>query len=145
MIKTNEGPPDKNVRIAVDVITRPDSTYPIIIKPYKLDLTQFGEKVRSEIKFTIENVSDKPLHPSLICSAYDLFDVTLPKMIPAGKTGEGVLRLKKTAIETAFEKCLTLQLDDEKTSRFTVPVKRTIRGANAALTPTPSGTPASGH
>ena len=145
MIKTNEGPPDKNVRIAVDVIARPDSTYPIVIKPYKLDLTQFGEKVRSEIKFTIENVSDKPLHPSLVCSAYDLFDVTLPKSIPAGKTGEGVLRLNKASVDNGFEKCFTLQLDDEKTSRFTVPVKRTIRNASAVLTPTPTGTPASGH
>jgi hypothetical protein len=145
VIKTNEGPPDKNVRISAEVVTRPDSTYPIVIKPYKLDLTQFGEKVRSEIKFTIVNVSDKPLHPNLVCSAYDLFDVTLPKAIPAGKTGEGILRLKKTAVDKAFEKCLTLQLDDEKTSRFTIPVKRTIRGASASLTPTPVGTPTSGH
>ena len=127
------------------MIARPDSTYPIIIKPYKLDLTQFGEKVRSEIKFTIENVSDKPIQPKVTCWATDLFDVTVPKSIPAGKTGEGILRLSKAAVEKAFEKSLTIQLDDEKQSRFTIPVKRTIRGATAVVSPLPTGTPVSGH
>ncbi len=126
------------------MVVRPDSTYPIIIKPYKLDLTQFGEKVRAEIKFTIDNVSDKPLHPTLVASATDLFDVTLPKVIPAGKTGEGVLRLKKEAVDKGFEKCLTLKLDDEKNSRFTIPVKRTIRNT-VTMTPGPGVQPTSGH
>jgi len=145
LIKTNEGPPDKNVRFHAEVIARPDSTYPIIIKPYKLDLTQFGEKTRSEIKFTIENVSDKPLEMHLVAGPSDLFDVVLPKSIPGGKTGEGTLRLKESALTSAFEKCLTVQLNDDKSSRFTIPVKRSIRGATAGAAAVPVGAPASGH
>ena len=45
-IQTNEGPPDKRVQIISEVVARPDSTYPVVIIPYKLDLTQFGEKIR---------------------------------------------------------------------------------------------------
>lgn len=126
-IKTNEGPPDKSVQISCSISTRPDSTYPILIKPYKLDLTQFGEKVRSETKFTIENISDKDLDLSMVYSPSELITVTLPKVVKAGKTAEGVAKLTKAGVDAEFEKAITLQLSDEKSSRFTIPVKRSIR------------------
>jgi hypothetical protein len=126
-IITNEGPPDKYVQIKCDIVMRPDSTYPILIKPYKLDLTQFGEKVRSEIKFTIANISDKDLTADIISMPTELFELTLPKVIKAGKTAEGVVKLRKAAIDQKFEKTITLQLNDEKNTRFTIPVKRDVR------------------
>jgi hypothetical protein len=140
MITTNEGPPDKSVKITAEVVARPDSTYPIVIKPYKLDLTQFGEKVRSEIKFTIANVSDKTIQASIVAMPDGLFEVDLPKSIPAGKTGEGILKLDKSAVDKAFDKCITIQLNDEKSSRFTIPVKRALRTTNpaAAVNPNPA-------
>ena len=55
-IQTNEGPPNKRVQIIATVVLRPDSTYPLVMRPYKLDLTQFGDKVRKDIEFTI-NIS----------------------------------------------------------------------------------------
>lgn len=143
-ITTNEGPPNKMVRIMCDVVTRPDSTYPIVIKPYKLDLTQFGEKVRDEIKFTIQNMSQQSLTPQLISAAPDILEVNLPKQIAAGKTAEGIVKVKKEALDKAFDKSFTLQLNDDKKTRFTVPVKRAVRTApNAAqpnvATPVPTG------
>jgi hypothetical protein len=140
-IKTNEGPPDKSVQINCNIATRPDSTYPILIKPYKLDLTQFGEKVRSETKFTIENISDKDLDLSLVYSPSELINLTLPKVVKAGKTAEGVAKLTKAGVDAEFEKAITLQLSDEKSSRFTIPVKRSIRkpGQETAATPVPEG------
>lgn len=141
-IQTNEGPPDKFVRISANVVTRPDSTYPVVIKPYKLDLTQFGEKVRSEIKFTINNVSTTNLQPTLVSAPDQLLEVVLPKSIPAGKSGEGLVVLKKSALDKAIDKSITVQFNDEKQSRFTIPVKRQIRGTAQAVTPaavTPQG------
>ena len=144
LIKTNEGPPDKNVRFHADVVARPDSTYPIIIKPYKLDLTQLGDKPRTQINFSIQNVSDRPLDIGLVATA-ELFDVTLPKSIPAGQIAEGVLTLKSDALVTGFEKSLTIQLNDENTTRFTIPVKRTVRTASDGTAVLPSSAPGSGH
>lgn len=136
-IETNEGPPNKFVRISANVVARPDSTYPVVIKPYKLDLTQFGEKVRSEIKFTINNLATSDLHPSVAFAPDQLMEVVLPKVIPAGKSAEGTVRLKKDALDKQIDKSITLQFDDEKQSRFTIPVKRQIRGtAQAAAAPT---------
>jgi len=145
VIKTNEGPPDKNVRFHADVVARPDSTYPIVIKPYKLDLTQLGEKPRSQIKFSIQNVSDKPLETKLVASASDLFEVTLPKSIPAGQTSEGTLTLKKEAMTGGFEKCLTIQLNDDKSTRFTIPVKRALKEISGGTPVLPASATVSGH
>lgn len=126
-IKTNEGPPGKQVEIVCNVVDRPDSTYPIVIKPYKLDLTQFGRKVRDQVTFKITNVSDRPLTPSVLASAGRYFEVKLPDAIEPGESGEAKIKLKESALEEEFEKSFTLVLDDPLATRFTVPVKRKLR------------------
>jgi hypothetical protein len=130
-IQTNEGPPDKLVRITTDVVVNPDSTYPVIMHPYKLDLTQFGEKVRDEIRFTIKNVSPEALTPSMVYAPTDYLDIQLPKSIPAGKSAEGVVKVKKAFLDKAFVKSFTLQMNDDKKSRFTIPVTRSQRSQSA--------------
>jgi hypothetical protein len=126
-IETNEGPPHKNVTITADVVARPDSTYPIVIKPYKLDISQFGQKVRDEMKFTIDNVSDQNLEITLVAAPTELATIELPKEVEAGKSASGLLKLTKKGIDEDFEKSFTIQLNDEKHSRFTVPIKRNIK------------------
>ncbi len=126
-IQTNEGPPDKYVQIISEIVTRPDSTYPVIVKPYKLDLSQYSDKVVDEITFEIENVSDMDLSVTMIAQPSKLMNITMPEMIKAQSTAEAVIKLTKEGIAEGFEKSFTFELDDEKTSRFTVPVKRTIR------------------
>lgn len=106
---------------------RPDSTYPIIIKPYKLDISQFGEKTRDQMRFTITNVSDSAYDLSLAAAPSQLLTVTLPKSVPAGKSVEGSIKLLPNALKKEFEKSITIQLNDGKSSRFTVPVKRALR------------------
>lgn len=113
--------------INTQVVARPDSTYPIVIRPYKLDISQFGDKVRDKMRFSITNVSDEDISLELIAGLTDIADVELPKKIKAGKSAEGVLKLKKDALGTSFEKSFTFQVDDELSSRFTVPVKRMLK------------------
>ncbi len=124
------------VIIHANVVKRPDSTQPVIIKPYKLDISQFGDKARNEMKFTITNVSDSDLNVRLIDLPKDLFEVTLAENIAAGKTAEGLLKLRPEALETPFEKSFTFECDDTETSRFTVPVKRAVKvpGASKPMT-----------
>jgi len=131
-IQTNEGPPDKHVTITATVVPRPDSTYPVVITPYKLDLSQFSEKPIDQADFRITNVSDQPLHVSLVADEASLFSVKLPETIPPGETAGGQLKLHKDAMAQSFEKSFTFELDDSANSRFTVPVKRTVRVPNQA-------------
>ncbi len=126
-ITTNEGPPGKGVTIMCNVVDRPDATYPVTIKPYKLDLTQFGSKVRNMVTFRITNVSDKTLKPKVVAIPNQYFKVDLPESIEPGESGEARLKLVESALDEEFEKSFTFELDDATQSRFTVPVKRKLR------------------
>lgn len=97
------------------------------MRPYKLDLTQFGDKVRDEIEFNIMNVSDQPLDLSLISFDNRYFEVILPKSVNAGETGKGKVKLLKDVLDKKFEKSFTIEVNDAGKSRFTVPVKRDMR------------------
>ena len=116
------------------MVPRPDSTYPIIIKPYKLDLSQFSEKLIDRVEFAVENVSEQDLDVSLIAAYDDLFEVTLPESIKAGETAAAQLKLVNQSHLKSFAKCFTMEVTaaDSTSSRFTVPVKRTLRKPHAA-------------
>lgn len=133
-IQTNEGPPNKHVQISSQVTDRPDSTYPIIIQPYKIDLSQFSEKVIKKKNFMITNASDQKLEVSLISMPDDLFEIKLPKSIKPGKSAKGELILRSEAYGDSFEKSVTIEVvgvQDSDTTRFTIPVKRSLHVAKA--------------
>jgi hypothetical protein len=117
----------KRVQITANVIATPDSTFPIRIKPYKFDVSQFGEKKVDTREFVIENVSDNDLDLSLVDMPPGMFTVKLPKQVKAGQTEKGVITLKDEYLDQEFEKSLTIELNDAAKTRFTVPVKRTLR------------------
>ncbi len=135
-ISTNEGPEMKYVQIVCNVYVNPDSTYPIILQPYKFDISQYGEKERSSLEFTVKNISDQDLDISLVDMPAGMFKITLPKKIKAGQEGKGRIEILKDYVGKEFEKSATFQFSDKLNTRFTVPIKRTIRipGAVAADT-----------
>lgn len=104
------------------------------MKPYKLDLSQFGEKLRDKIDFTITNVSDEKIDISMVSFSKDFFNVKLPKSIEAGKTASCSLKLTKKAVKQNFEKSFTIETNDKDKSRFTIPVKRKLRASSQANT-----------
>jgi hypothetical protein len=115
------------VQIIATVVPRPDSTYPVVIKPDKLDMSQITEKVIDEYEFKIINRSDEDLEVILIADAPRFFELDLPKKIGAGESEEGQVKLLKSVLDESFEKSFTFELNDEKNSRFTVPVKRRMK------------------
>ena len=129
-IQTNVG--DQTVEFMAMVVRRPDSTYPVIVKPYKLDLTQQGDRVRDEIRFTIRNVSDQPLDLGVVATRDEYFSLELPKSVPAGGAAEGVLKLTEKGIASEFEKSFTFEVSDATTTRYTLPVKRSVQPLSTA-------------
>ncbi|MFH1373772.1 MAG: hypothetical protein ABII79_08260 [bacterium] len=147
-IQTNEGPPDKRVEIISHITERPDSTYPIVIQPYKLDLSQFSEKIIKDKKFEIANVSDQKLELSVVGMPEGLFEIEVPKSIKPGKSGQGRLKLLEATFGDSFEKSVTIEVvgaEDKEVSRFTIPVKRSLHIAKSTPPPKPGqvkkGTP----
>ncbi len=125
-IQTNEGPPDKRLQIVATIVAHPDSTFPLVIQPYKLDLSQKTENTIDKIEFGIRNVSDKELKVDFISGAPDYFQVELPKTIKPGELAKGRLVLHKQVLNQAFEKSFTIQAGDDAGTRFTIPVKRAL-------------------
>lgn len=121
-IQTNAG--DQVVEFLSTVVRRPDSTYPLVIKPFKFDMTPTPGSIRNEIRFSLENVSEQELTLLLVASRKSLFTVELPNKIPGGGKVEAVLRLTPDGAAQNFEKSFTIEVDDATTSRFTIPVKR---------------------
>ncbi len=138
-IQTNEGGTDKMVRISTHVIERPDSTYPVINTPYKLDMSQFTGKQVTRKTLRITNVSDEKLDIKLVDYPSDYFTVDLPGSVKAGETVEGEVVLVENAIQKSFEKSFTFELSDEQHSRFTIPVKRTVRNITGGIGTKTSG------
>jgi hypothetical protein len=139
-ISSNTGEPEKRLVITTDVLANVDSTYPIVVSPYVVDLNQAKEANAQQMKFTIQNVSGQEIAPSLLTWPKDFYDIKLPKHIKAGGSAEGTVRVKPGA-SAAFMKSYTIALNDDKNSRFTMLVKR-----NAPAKPaSPAVQPAVGH
>ncbi|MEZ5359186.1 MAG: DUF1573 domain-containing protein [Candidatus Zixiibacteriota bacterium] len=133
-ITTNEGPPDRRVTIKANAVREPDSTYPVIISPYKLMVSKAGEIDVDEVDFSITNVSDQALDLSLVSIPAGYFSTELPTSIPAGQSARCKLKVKPDHLDETFEKSLTLQFNDPGKSRFTIPIVRRLIGATAQAT-----------
>lgn len=110
-----------------------------MVKPYKLDISQFGEKIRDKMKFTLTNVSEEDLPVTMIADMPGIATIDLPSEIKAGQSARGMIVLNPDVLEDEFEKSFTFEVGNETKTRFTVPVKRSIKKPSTAST-----TPASG-
>ncbi|UCD17453.1 MAG: DUF1573 domain-containing protein [Candidatus Zixiibacteriota bacterium] len=130
-IMTNMEPKKFQVSFTAEVVPNPEETYPIIISPYTFDISQFNEKERENLNFTITNVSEEDLEISLIDIAPNMFKVKLPRKIRVGKTEKGKIEILDEYRDHEFEKSMTIELSDKAKSRFTIPIKRKIRVSGA--------------
>jgi hypothetical protein len=127
-ITTNEGPPSRNVTISCDVVRALDSTYPLIIKPYRLFVSKADTIEIDEARFTIRNISDQDLGVTVTGQPFGYFQLTIPKMVQAGQTADCRLKINPKYLAEPFEKSITLELTDTSKTRFTIPVIRRFIG-----------------
>jgi hypothetical protein len=108
------------------VLTTTDTTWPVVVSPAVLDISQFGDTVRSVFTLEIDNVSDLTLKPALIAAPDEFVEVDLPELIEGNQSAFATITVRKDKLGTAFKKSFTFQLDNEQKSRFTVPLVREI-------------------
>ena len=121
-IETNEAQPDKGVRIKAYVVSKPDSTFPVVLEPFKFDFLGSNDTTPVSLQFTITNVSRQSLTPRLVSAPKSLLSVSLPKSIPPGGSVQATVNVKRAGLNKAFEKSITLGFNDAAKSRFTVPI-----------------------
>jgi hypothetical protein len=115
------------ITIHSTVLTNVDTTYPIIVSPYVLDIAQFGDTIRDELLFSVNNVSDQTVGLRLIAVPEEFFEVDLPDKIKPGESAQATITVQKSKLGTSFEKSFTFELNNEQKSRFTLPVTRELR------------------
>ena len=124
-IQTNVGPPDKHVQIVSYVTPNPDSVYyPLAISPPSIGMFAPAGGHIDTATFEVTNISNSLLNISLIAAPDDLIEVTLPTILEPGETAEGSIKVKPDAITESFKKSITIEVDDEAATRFTIPIQR---------------------
>ncbi|MCP4566403.1 MAG: DUF1573 domain-containing protein [FCB group bacterium] len=135
-ITTNEGPPSRRVTVKADIIRQPDSTYPIVINPYRIYVSKAGDTEVDEAKFTITNVSDIDLELEILSEPYGYFVLDIPKTIKAGEAIDCELKVNYMQLGHSFNKSITIGLNDPINSRFTIPIVRRLIGHQATANKT---------
>jgi hypothetical protein len=114
------------------VVERPDSLYPITLKPYRLHVSKAGEIEIDEATFEITNVSDQDLSLTLVDQPPGYFMFDFPETVGVGQTVEATLKVRPEMLSESFEKSITIEVDDDAHSRVTIPVVRKLIGAAKA-------------
>ncbi len=126
-LETNISDEKTYLKIYALLLPEPEKDTPLVINPNPLDISQFTDLPRRKGTFLIENRSNHDVELTLIDWARDYFDVKLPKKIKAGEAAQGTVTIHKDKIPEEFEHSLTFQINDDKQTRYTLPVKRVVR------------------
>jgi hypothetical protein len=119
-ITSNTPQATNQISFGTSVMNGKDTTLPVAFSPDIISIHRLADKAPDKFVLSIQNNSEVDMTPVLDGCPRDLFDVKLPKKIKAGKSAEAEIKINKAAL--AFEKSFTIQLDDQKATRFTIPV-----------------------
>ena len=125
-IQTNEGPPEKRVTFRTFVVDDATATYPLVLKPFKIDFTSQTGKP-NELRFIITNVSDKDLNLKLIDYPERFLSIDLPDKVHKHSSSSGMVKLVDNIESDKFFKSFTIEVDDENKTRFTIPVSKSSK------------------
>ncbi|MEW6412235.1 MAG: DUF1573 domain-containing protein [Candidatus Zixiibacteriota bacterium] len=123
-IFTNASDEKIGLMIKAEVLLEPDSLMPLRVTPYEVDVSQAGERERRYSIFLIENLTNRDYTLKLVDGNAGTFKVTLPEMIKAGETVEGMVVVNDVSTAKDFEKSITFEIGDDFHTRYTLPVKR---------------------
>jgi hypothetical protein len=113
--------------VMAEVVIDGQDTWPVVLRPEGLDVSQYSEKVRRRGRFHLENRSDEDLKVSVVDTVLKAFEVKLPDKLKAGETIEGKVRVRDEALETDFNESVTIRLEGKDTHYYTLPIRRRYR------------------
>jgi hypothetical protein len=111
------------VWIMADVMPKPDSNFSVQISPNILDFTtaDLGESPEIEVKIRNTTISD--LSIEIVDTPVEFVEGELSgKVIKPSEEVKLKVKLKREAENARLTKSITLELGDQDSSRFTVPV-----------------------
>lgn len=122
-IMTNEGGQPHRVRIHAQIQEQANQAYPLSLSPAAMDLVDLPGADQGLFRIKLHNRSDQSLHFKIIDIPDELVTLTLPEELAAGAEGEALLEMTSVGQSKSFIKSLTFELDDENSTRVTIPLK----------------------
>ncbi|MBU0985024.1 MAG: DUF1573 domain-containing protein [candidate division Zixibacteria bacterium] len=120
--------PDKTVlQILSEVVLDPEADPTLVVRPDRVDVSQFGEKSRRRARFHLENRSDHDLNLQVADSSFKSFELEIPGKIKAGETVEGLVTVRKELVNTEFEESITLEVTGVDRNIYSIMVQRRLR------------------
>lgn len=124
-VMTNASAEKAGMSIFAEVLVDPETALPLVLRPARLDVSQFTAQPRRRATFQIVNKSAEDLSLQVIDTSSKSFEVVLPSKIKAGSTAEGTVIVKKAEIAKAFKESFTFEvLGTEARDQYTLPVER---------------------
>lgn len=131
-LETNVGPEKTFLAIHAHLLVNPDSAFPVILQPGRLDVSQFSETPRRKATFLIQNIGKEDLDLTLIDYPKDYFDVKFPGKVKAGESVQGEVIVHEDRLTEEFEHSLTFTIGDNDKTPHSLPVKRMYKVKSGA-------------
>jgi len=125
-ITTNAEPPTKKVRINAWVASDISDKLPVIVKPHRFDLPQYGDEIIDSCAFTLRSKSSEVLYIKIIEKPVEV-EIDIPRQIAPRKTIKGIVRLNPSYRDGDLFKSVTFELSDENKTRFSIPIEKSQR------------------
>ena len=117
-----------SVNIQAEILTDAEAAMPIVVRPAKIDVSQFTVQPRRRAAFQLVNKTSQELEVRVLDTAFKSFSVQLPPRIPPSATIQGLVIVKTDKIPTAFKESFTFEVKTGGTSDiYTLPVERLYR------------------
>ncbi len=113
------------VRIAADVMPKPDSNFIVQVSQNILDFSTVDSDENEELEVTIRNITTIDLGIKIVDIPYEFVEVELSsRVVRPSEEVKLKVGLKREAENASLTKSITLELDDENKSRFTIPIRK---------------------
>jgi hypothetical protein len=113
------------ISLSAEVVENPDSTFPLVISPPRLDFTPVEGKKVMEKQVKIRNISQEEIRVKVVDSPFGFSKIKLSdEKIKPSEEIDLKVRVNRELKEDSFKKSITLELNDKTKTRFTIPVKR---------------------
>lgn len=133
------------IKFTAQVIDFPDTAFALNLNPTQLDFTPEGGKEKNKLSTQIQNISQTRVKIKAIGYPRDLFKVRLSDSdLRPGEKTKLMVKLNRRMELDQFQKSITFELNDQKNSRFTVPVKKDPPAAKKPIKKPPTRRPEGG-
>ncbi len=113
------------LHIYAETITDPNETTLVAVRPVVLDLSQHSAEPVTTGTISLKNTAGEIVNVTPTDTSSQEFTVSVPDSIPTGESGDIVVTLNDSAIDTSFARSITIEVtSSSERATYSIPVFR---------------------